>query len=153
MERAACTPGGAVLGFVFLEQNGRQIGRAPTALHWLLWSTCLIPGRCKASPVGGVVILPAGEEHNTFGKASNILLRAGRGGGLMNVQEKHILIVMQEDGIILVTVSEFRSIQAVILNIHIICRKRPRVNLEDLGIRRRRGLSASVQTNNAVLAH
>ena len=63
--------------FVFLEQNWRRVGvsclRAPTVLRWLLWSTCLVPGRCKTSPIGGVVILPAGEEHNTFGKASKTL--------------------------------------------------------------------------------
>lgn len=40
----------------------------------------------------------------------------------MNVEEKHVLIVMQEDWIKLVTGLEPWSIQAVILNIHKICK-------------------------------
>lgn len=56
--------------FVFLKQGGRNLGRAVCALPRcscrLLWLTRLTPGRCITSPSGEVVILPAGEERNTF---------------------------------------------------------------------------------------
>lgn len=84
--RAACTTrGAAASAFVFLK-SGRKESRASclgeqtrrrsrySSLARSFWLTRLTPGRCATSPsrlegVGGggvVVILPAGEKHNTF---------------------------------------------------------------------------------------
>lgn len=95
------------VGFCFSQiRAGRNLGRAawarsrralarslPRSLTHSFWSTRLTPGRCTTSPSGvgrGVVILPAGEEDNTFffvsGKASNTLLGVRSSRGLMSAR-------------------------------------------------------------------
>lgn len=65
----------------------------PTELGCLLWLTCLIPGRCKTSPIGGVVILSAGEEDNTFWQGVQHSLAVESRRRLMNVGGKHVTAV------------------------------------------------------------
>lgn len=87
------------VGFCFSQiRAGRNLGRdawarSRRALARSFWSTRLTPGRCTTSPSGvggGVVILPAGEEDNTFffvsGKASNTLLGVRSSRRLMSAR-------------------------------------------------------------------
>lgn len=59
--------------------------------------------------------------------------------------KKHVLIVMQEDWIVLVTGLELRSIQAVIVNVHTIC-KDPVLRWRTLSVLRWCGLATHVLT-------
>ena len=57
--RAACTTRGAVLGFVFLKQNGRQIGRA----------VCALP-QCSTGCYGRLVSFLEGAKLHLLGELS-----------------------------------------------------------------------------------